>query len=143
MTRRGWKHVTDAEHGQRPHLTTNDHLLGLGALGTAPDGRIFQGRDIAYEGETNTKYPLRDQVQVELMGDFGRQRVSPKQLDSLVKITAWLCAEYSIDPILMGGHNERAPRQTSCPGRAGSFDRPSATSSARIMTRTVSPGRWA
>ena len=82
----------------------------------APDGRIFQGRDIAYEGETNTKYPLRDQVQVELMGDFGRQRVSPKQLDSLVKLTAWLCAEYSIDPILMGGHNDRAPRQTSCPG---------------------------
>ena len=82
----------------------------------APDGRIFEGRDIAYEGETNTKYPLRDQVQVELMGDFGRQRVSPKQLDSLVKLTSWLCAEYSIDPIRMGGHNERAPRQTSCPG---------------------------
>ena len=82
----------------------------------APDGRIFQGRDIAYEGETNTKYPLRDQVQVELMGDFGRQRVSPKQLDSLVKLTSWLCAQYSIDPILMGGHNDRAPRQTSCPG---------------------------
>jgi hypothetical protein len=82
----------------------------------APDGRIFQGRDIAYEGETNTKYPLRDQVQVELMGDFTKQRVSPKQLDSLVKLTSWLCAEYSIDPILMGGHNDRAPRQTSCPG---------------------------
>jgi hypothetical protein len=82
----------------------------------APDGRIFQGRDIAYEGETNTKYPLRDQVQVELMGDFTKQRMTPKQLDSLVKLTAWLCSEYSIDPLLMGGHNDRAPRQTSCPG---------------------------
>ena len=82
----------------------------------APDGRIFEGRDIAYEGETNTKYPLRDQVQVELMGDFTKQRMSPKQLNSLVKLTSWLCAEYSIDPILMGGHNDRAPRQTSCPG---------------------------
>ncbi len=82
----------------------------------APDGRIFEGRDIAYEGETNTKYPLRDQVQVELMGDFTKQRVSPQQLDSLVKLTAWLCSEYAIDPLLMGGHNDRAPRQTSCPG---------------------------
>lgn len=82
----------------------------------APDGRIFQGRDIRYEGETNTKYPLKDQVQVELMGDFTRQRVSPQQLQSLVKLTAWLCAEYDINPILMGGHNDRAPRQTSCPG---------------------------
>lgn len=82
----------------------------------APDGRIFQGRDIAYEGETNTKYPLRDQVQVELMGDFTKQRMTARQLDSLVKLLAWLCSEYSIDPILMGGHNDRAPRQTSCPG---------------------------
>jgi hypothetical protein len=82
----------------------------------APDGRIFEGRDLAYEGETNTKYPLQDQVQVELMGDFTKQRVTPKQLDSLVKLTAWLCAEYEINPLLMGGHNDRAPRQTSCPG---------------------------
>ncbi len=82
----------------------------------APDGRIFEGRDIAYEGETNTKYPLRDQVQVELMGDFTKQRISPAQLQSLVKLTTWLCQEYEINPILMGGHNDRAPRQTSCPG---------------------------
>ncbi|HEV2293405.1 MAG TPA: peptidoglycan recognition family protein [Tepidisphaeraceae bacterium] len=82
----------------------------------APDGRIFEGRDLTYEGETNTKYPLKDQVQVELMGDFTKQRMTPRQLESLVKLTAWLCAEYKIDPILMGGHNERAPRQTSCPG---------------------------
>jgi N-acetylmuramoyl-L-alanine amidase len=82
----------------------------------APDGRIFEGRNLAYEGETNTKYPLRDQVQVELMGNLSRQRTSPKQLQSLVNLTAWLCQEYSIDPILIGGHLDRAPRQTSCPG---------------------------
>jgi hypothetical protein len=82
----------------------------------APDGRIFEGRSLEYEGETNTKYPLKDQVQVELMGDFTKQRVTPKQLESLVKLTAWICDHYNIDPILMGGHNDRAPRQTSCPG---------------------------
>ena len=82
----------------------------------APDGRIFEGRSLEYEGETNTKYPLKDQVQVELMGDFTKQRVTPKQLESLVKLTAWICDEFKIDPILMGGHNDRAPRQTSCPG---------------------------
>ena len=82
----------------------------------APDGRIFEGRSLEYEGETNTKYPLKDQVQVELMGDFTKQRVTPKQLESLVKLNAWICDHYDIDPILMGGHNDRAPRQTSCPG---------------------------
>lgn len=30
LTERGWKHVTDAESGQRPHLTTNNRLLGFG-----------------------------------------------------------------------------------------------------------------
>ncbi|UYO96727.1 intein-containing Rv2578c family radical SAM protein [Microbacterium sp. M28] len=30
LTDRGWKHVTDAESGQRPHLTTNNRLLGFG-----------------------------------------------------------------------------------------------------------------
>ncbi|WP_460783796.1 intein-containing Rv2578c family radical SAM protein [Microbacterium tumbae] len=30
LTDRGWKHVTDAETGQRPHLTTSNRLLGFG-----------------------------------------------------------------------------------------------------------------
>ncbi|MBS1908182.1 MAG: Rv2578c family radical SAM protein [Actinobacteria bacterium] len=30
LTDRGWKHVTDAETGQRPHLTTSNRLMGFG-----------------------------------------------------------------------------------------------------------------
>lgn len=30
LTDRGWKHVTDAESGQRPHLTLNNRLMGFG-----------------------------------------------------------------------------------------------------------------
>ncbi|MBS1675605.1 MAG: Rv2578c family radical SAM protein [Actinobacteria bacterium] len=30
LTDRGWKHVTDAESGQRPHLTTNNRMMGFG-----------------------------------------------------------------------------------------------------------------
>jgi DNA repair photolyase len=39
LTKRGWKYVTGAEQGsdQRPFLTTNNELLGLGALGPAPE----------------------------------------------------------------------------------------------------------
>jgi DNA repair photolyase len=38
LTDRGWKHVTGAEQGalRRPHLTTSDHLLGIGRLATGP-----------------------------------------------------------------------------------------------------------
>ena len=37
LTLRGWKFVTGAEQGtnRRPHLTGNDQLMGIGALGTA------------------------------------------------------------------------------------------------------------
>ncbi|REJ08557.1 radical SAM protein [Microbacterium bovistercoris] len=30
LTDRGWKHVTNAEHGQRPHLTINNRFQGFG-----------------------------------------------------------------------------------------------------------------
>jgi DNA repair photolyase len=30
LTDRGWKHVIDADSGQRPHLTTNNRMLGFG-----------------------------------------------------------------------------------------------------------------
>jgi DNA repair photolyase len=38
LTRRGWKHVTGATAGpdQRPHLTTNDAMLGFGATAETP-----------------------------------------------------------------------------------------------------------
>jgi DNA repair photolyase len=39
LTRRGWTHVTGAEHGpdRRPHLTMNDRLMGTGRLAAPPD----------------------------------------------------------------------------------------------------------
>ncbi len=37
LTERGWKHVADASgHAQRPHLTTNNALLGTGRFETPP-----------------------------------------------------------------------------------------------------------
>ena len=39
LSDRGWKHVTGAECGplQRPHLTTNNKLMGTGGFATAPE----------------------------------------------------------------------------------------------------------
>ena len=39
LTERGWKHVAGSERGRwrRPHLTTNNKLIGVGALGPPPD----------------------------------------------------------------------------------------------------------
>jgi DNA repair photolyase len=39
LTNRGWKHVAGSERGRwrRPHLTLNNKLIGVGALGRSPD----------------------------------------------------------------------------------------------------------
>jgi hypothetical protein len=83
----------------------------------APDGRIFEGRPIEYEPESNTKYPLSGNIGVEMMGNFNAQRPSPQQLQSCVALVAWLAQEYGIDADHIRGHKDAAPGQTDCPGK--------------------------
>jgi hypothetical protein len=56
-----------------------------------------------------------------MMGNFEVQRPSEQQLQSCVKLVAWLSQEYKIDAEHIRGHNDAAPGQTSCPGK--DFDR--------------------
>jgi hypothetical protein len=83
----------------------------------APDGRIFEARSMDYEPDTNTKYNLQGHIGVEMMGNFQTQRVSPQQLESCVKLVAWICQEKKIDPSQIAGHKDAAPNQTTCPGK--------------------------
>lgn len=83
----------------------------------APDGRIFEGRPVEYEPESNTKYPLAGHIGVEMMGDFNRQRPSQAQLESVVRLTAWLMQQHKIDFDRVRTHRVVAPGQTECPGR--------------------------
>lgn len=83
----------------------------------APDGRIFEGRNPAYEPESNTKYDKNGHIGIQLWGNFEEQRMSRQQLESLVSLLAWLSAEYDVDPATIAGHRDRAPGQTSCPGK--------------------------
>lgn len=83
----------------------------------APDGRIFEGRPVEFEPESNTKYSLAGNIGVEMMGDFNRQRPSPAQLESVVRLTAWLMQEHHIGIEAVRTHRDAAPGQTECPGR--------------------------
>lgn len=51
------------------------------------------------------------------MGDFNRQRPSPQQLDSVVRLTAWLMQEHGVQLDGVRTHRDVAQGQTSCPGR--------------------------
>jgi hypothetical protein len=83
----------------------------------APDGRIFEGRPVEYEPESNTNYSLAGNLGVEMMGDFNRQRPSKSQLESCVRLTAWLAQQHDIDLDHVRTHRDAAPGQTDCPGR--------------------------
>jgi len=83
----------------------------------APDGRIFEGRSLDYEPESNTQYELAGHLGVELMGDFEQQRPSPAQVESAVRLVAWLLAKYDRPLKSISTHRSVAKGQTSCPGR--------------------------
>jgi len=83
----------------------------------APDGRIFEGRPIEYEPESNTKYPVAGNIGVEMMGDFNQQRPTEAQLEACVRLTAWLMQQHKIDSAHVRTHRDAAPGQTSCPGK--------------------------
>lgn len=82
-----------------------------------PDGRIFEGRPIEYEPESNTKYPLNGNIGVEMMGDFNVQRPTLAQIRSCVQLTAWLSHQHKIDLDHIRTHRDAAPGQTDCPGK--------------------------
>ena len=83
----------------------------------APDGRIFQGRPIEYEPDSNTNYSLSGNIGIEMFGNFEVQRPSPQQLQSCVKLVAWLAQDRKIDLDHIRGHKDAAQDQTVCPGK--------------------------
>jgi len=78
-------------------------------------GRIAEGRDINYAGDTNTKYSTDGRVQVVLEGSFDKEKPNTKQLQALKRLTLWLAAEHKIGADKISGHNDHA--STNCPGK--------------------------
>lgn len=122
---------------QQPKLTLAQKLRGLQSFSQTPGtvngrpkpawgdvpyhfyidltGRIGEGRDINYAGDTNTKYSTANRIQIVLEGHFDREEPSPAQLQSLDKLVLWLAAQYRVPPTKISGHNDHVP--TDCPGR--------------------------
>jgi hypothetical protein len=78
-------------------------------------GRIGEGRDIGYAGDTNTRYSTANRIQIVLEGNFDTEEPSPAQLRALDKLVVWLAAKYRVPPDRISGHSDHVA--TSCPGR--------------------------
>ena len=77
-------------------------------------GRIAEGRNIAYAGDSNTRYETAGWIQIVLEGDFNREQPAPAQLAALVNLSRRLAAEHKIAPARISTHKDHA--STSCPG---------------------------
>lgn len=80
----------------------------------AVDGKIAEGREIKYVGDTNTEYDPTGHALVVLEGTFNTDQPSAAQIDSMKQIVAWLAKKYKIAPGNIKGHSDYA--QTACPG---------------------------
>jgi hypothetical protein len=82
-------------------------LLDLG-------GRIFEGRDFHYMGETNTTYDPGGHFLISVIGNYGRQEATQAQLESIADLMAWALKEFNLPIEKIGGHYNYA--KTDCPG---------------------------
>ena len=125
-------HVTLHHTGDREPLRPEDDpvrkLRGLQSWGAAErnwwdvpyhylldlEGRIYEGRDWRYMGETNTTYDPGGHFLISVIGNYDRQEPTPAQLKAIADLMAWALKEFSLPLERIGGHYNYAT--TGCPG---------------------------
>ncbi len=78
------------------------------------NGHVYEGRPIAYVGDTATDYDPAAHFLVCCEGNFNEQEITAEQYRSLVKLVAWGAIEFDVDPATIRAHRDLAT--TSCPG---------------------------
>jgi len=82
----------------------------------APDGTIYEGRDVHTVGETATEYDPTGHLLITCLGNFQKQEVPPAQLSSLVRLIAYCCKKNNISWETIASHRDHSS-QTTCPGK--------------------------
>ena len=80
------------------------------------DGRVYEGRDIRFAGDTNTGYDPAGHALIEVVGNFEEVEPNALQLDAVVNLMALLAARHNVPVTAIRGHRDVAP-DTECPGR--------------------------
>jgi hypothetical protein len=77
-------------------------------------GRIGEGRDVGYAGDSNTKYNTANRIQIVVEGHFDKEEPSTAQLAALDRLVVWLARKYRVRAPGITGHDDHA--STNCPG---------------------------
>ena len=78
------------------------------------DGRIYEGRDWRFMGETNTTYDPAGHFLISVIGNYSRQEATPAQLVAIADLMAWAIDQFGVPLERIGGHYNYA--ETTCPG---------------------------
>lgn len=78
-------------------------------------GKVAEGRDVNFVGDTNTAYDPSGHVLVVLEGNFEEEPVTDAQWTALTSLVNWLAARYHVRPADVQGHKDFA--RTACPGK--------------------------
>ena len=79
------------------------------------DGRVYEGRDWRFMGETNTAYDPGGHFLISVIGNYERQEPTAAQLESIANLMAWALREFDLPVERIGGHYNYTT--TGCPGR--------------------------
>lgn len=121
-------HHTGDREPLHPHDDPVRKLRGLQSWGAAErnwwdvpyhylldlDGRIYEGRDWRYMGETNTTYDPGGHFLISVIGNYEQQEPTPAQLAAIADLMAWALKAFNLPLERIGGHYNYAT--TSCPG---------------------------
>ncbi|HEY0678197.1 MAG TPA: peptidoglycan recognition family protein [Chitinophagaceae bacterium] len=82
----------------------------------APDGTIYEGRNVLTVGETATEYDPSGHLLITCLGNFEEQEFGEQQLNALVNMIAYACRKYNISYETIASHKDYSSR-TTCPGK--------------------------
>ncbi|MES2153362.1 MAG: peptidoglycan recognition family protein [Pseudomonadota bacterium] len=80
------------------------------------DGRIYEGRNIGFAGDTNTEYDPIGHALIEVVGNFEEVEPNAAQLASTVRLMGMLVTRYHLPLEAIHGHRDYS-QQTVCPGK--------------------------
>ena len=82
----------------------------------APDGTVYEGRAVTTVGETATEYDPTGHLLITCLCNLEVQEVPHAQLQSLVKMIAYVSRKYNIPVETLTTHRDNS-FQTNCPGK--------------------------
>ncbi len=80
------------------------------------DGKIYEGRNINYAGDTNTEYDPTGHALIEVVGNFEEVEPNQEQLNATANLMTLLAIQYNVPSDSIRAHKDYSTK-TVCPGK--------------------------